>query len=249
MRKLTALAALALAAVTTSTAFAQPKVISNLSEGALMGQLQSTAQLQDQFTHNAPLLADATVRLGLTREDFAAVRRAVINGGARYVELPTHLEGMSGSYNGKAFAVHDVIIPAGVYGWEVDLDKPTEVVRVFVPNKCGNISYIRYPKRQIIAAAPPYHQIAAAPIETAPPVIATPAPPVEAAAPVAFVPAAPVVAAAAHHLALLPLLFGGLIAGALMSHGGGSHTISAPGITKIPTPIVTVCPSAAPPGH
>lgn len=255
MRPPSFLAALLIAATTTS-ALAEPRVISNLSDGALMGELRSTAQLQNEFTNNAPLLADATVRLGLTSEDFAAVRRAVINGGARYVELPRHLDGMSGERNGRAFAVHDVVIPAGVYGWEVDLAKPSELVRVFVPNRCGNISFVRVPRRQIVAAAEPYR---VAPEPTPQPVIAQadavpvvmPTPEVVAdvaPASVAVAPIAPVAATAAHHFALLPFLLSAAAVGLLSSHHTTSTAPNAPAIVKIPTPVVTVCPPAAP-GH
>lgn len=248
MRNFSTLIAVALAGAMTATAFAQPRVISNLSDGALMGELQSTAQLQNEFSNNAPLLADATVRLGLTQEEFTAVRRAVINGGARYVELPRHLDGMSGSRNRHAFAVRDVVIPARVYGWEVDLQKPTEVVRVFIPNKCGNISYLRVPKRQAIAAVAPYHEVAAstpAPIATEAPLpLETPAPAPTPAA-VAFVPVAPVAVAAAHHLAIIPWLLGLGVAAVITHHGGGVNTYSPPGLIKapVPTPIVTICPT------
>ncbi len=239
--------------------FAQPQTLSyaQLTEGSLLGQIQSTAQLQQEFDAHRALIAQATEDLGLTQADFVAVRRAIDLGQARYVTLPRHLDGMSGQYNGKPFIDRDVIIPAGVHGWEVDLPKNDGMVRVFVPNACGNVSYLRTKKRYRVAAArfapTGVTPIAAVTPAAAPPVVAPFAPaPAAAATPVPVAMAGPIVppAAATPHLAWLGLLLVPIIIG-LSGHGGAS--VSTPIAPKIappaplpptPIPIHTICPTA-----
>lgn len=219
-----------------------------LTEGSLLGQIQSTAQLQHEFDAHSALIAQATEELGLTRDDYLAVRRAIALGQARYVVIPRHLDGMAGQHDGEAFTVKNVTIPAGVHGWEVDLPKPEGMVRVFVPNACGNVSYLRTNKRYRVAAAyiaPPV-AVAAAPLPTPAPIaIATEAPqaiatavPVAVVQPMAAAPSAP-------HLAWLGLLLLPIIAGLGGGGGGGSggnrpHTASA---APTPIPIHTICPT------
>jgi len=134
---------------------AAPQTLSyaQLTEGSLLGQIRSTAQLQQEFDAHSALIAQASEKLGLTHADFLAVRRAIELGQARYVTLPRHLDGMSGQHGGVAFIDRDVTIPAGVHGWEVDLPSDTGMLRVFVPNACGNVSYVKTRKRYRVAAA------------------------------------------------------------------------------------------------
>lgn len=241
-----------LAVAVPATGFAQTRVIGDLSQGALLGEIGSTAQLQNEFSQHGTLIAQASDRLGLSRTDYDEVREDVQDGLARYVELPRHLDGMAGEHGGVAFAVHNVEIPAHVYGWEVDLDRPGGVVRVFVPNTCGNISYVRVPKRRELAALAPVHVAQATPAPIVPP------PPVPTAAPVP--PAAPQAAPApAPHTSLWPLL--ALIPIAFVFHGSASVPIGGAPVPPppssrgpqpfpihsipIPTPLPTICPPPA----
>jgi hypothetical protein len=258
MRKASSALALALAFAVPASALAETRVIGDLSEGALLGPIGSTAQLQNEFTTHNELIAQASDRLGLSRADYDEVREDVQDGLARYVQLPRHLDGMAGSHNGVAFAVHDIEIPAHVYGWEVDINKPDGVVRVFMPNQCGNISYVRVPKRRVLAAALPFH-VAAAPTPAPVPVLPPPAPVAAAPAPAPVAPIIPAAVPAASHTGWLPLL--ALIPIGFLFHGGGSTSVPigggpAPitpggrvtfpihGVT-IPAPIPTICPPPA----
>ena len=245
MKRTNPLLALLLVAATTSATMAQPRVIGDLSQGALLGQIRDTAQLQNEFSQQHELLAQASEKLGLSRDDFAEIQDDVAQGRARYVEIPRHLTGMAGRHGSVAFAVHDVVIPAHVYGWEVDLERSNGIVRVFMPNRCGNISYLLVPHRQQLAAAMPYHVSTPAPVVAAAPVAAMPETTPQ---PVAYAPVAPVVApapvAAAHHFALLPWLALGLIGVAFMHGGGGSVTTVPPVPPAAPVPVHTICPTA-----
>lgn len=220
-----------------ATSIAAPRVLSQrqLTEGALLGQIASTAQLQREFLANAPLLATASRRLGLTKADFDAVRRAVGTRHARYVLIPRHLDGTSGQVGGVPFIDRDIIIPANVYGWEVDIAKPEEIVRVFVLTPCGNISYLRVPKPFRVAAA---HIVP--PVPTPEPT-ATPEPVAEVVpTPEPLITSAPVIASSTHHLGWLPLLAIPLIF-AFAGHGSSN---SSPHHIIVPPPINTPCPTA-----
>lgn len=237
MRHLAPYLALLLTIALPSNALAESRVVSNLSDGALLGQITDTATLQNDFKTQRPLLAQASEDLGLTPADFNEVANDIAQGRAKYVEIPRHLDGMAGQHNGHTFAVHDIVIPANVYGWEVDLQRPAQTVRVFIPNRCGNISYLTARKPHIVAPAP--HHISApvvAPVASVPapaPTFApeaTPAPtaiPMTPAAPIVQAPTAPastVAAPAAHHFAVLPWLALGVI-GVILAHGAPSITL------------------------
>lgn len=238
-------------------AFAAPQTLSyaQLTEGSLLGPVQSTAQLQQEFAAHRALIAQATEELGLTHADFAAVRRAIDLGQARYVTLPRHLDGMSGQHNGKPFIDRDVIIPAGIHGWEVDLPKDAGMVRVFVPNACGNVSYVRTNKRYRVAAAH-YAPVVAVPVSAAaassvPPSDSAPAgaPMPEAiatAVPVAMVGPITPAAAAAPHLGWLGLLLVPIIVG-LSGHGGASVSMPIAGRPPAPLPPGAPVPPGVPP--
>jgi hypothetical protein len=150
---------------------------------------------------------------------------------------------MTWQANGHVYVLHDVVIPAGTNGWEVDVPAHGKVLALYMPAKCGNLSLLTKAPPPVIArrAAPP--RVAAlivappAPIEAPPaPVAVVPPPPVpNDAAPVAAAPVQvaqtefPPAAAATHHLPLFlaPLLFG--LAAISGGHGSGPVTVPAAG--------------------
>ena len=225
------------------TSAAPPYPINNFSERPLLGQIESTAALQQDFANNEALIASAGEKLGLSAADMDTVHREVDRGNARYVTLPRHLDGMTGAKHGVAFAHHNVVIPPNVHGWEVDLAKPTGTLRVFIPNRCGNVSYL-FEHHRVLAAAPisfvPAAPVAAASYE--PPASPSPVPLV------AVAPSVPAEAAATHRAyGFLPWLALGLIGVVLSSHGGGGGTVVPPVINQpTPIPIHTICPSPVP---
>ncbi len=257
VRLFTALSALLLGIAVPAPAVAQPHVIADLSEGALLGPIASTTQLQADFRANQALISRAGDRLGLTSADMVKVRSAIARGNVRYVIMPHHLDGMAGAYAGHAFAVHDAVVPAKVYAWEVDVEEPDAVVQVFVPNKCGNISYIRSPRRivalrytyvaphsaakpdDLAAYAPPAPAFALQSTSAAP---AAPAPRVS----LASVSISSNTVAPRHHFAILPWLALGLIGIALSEHGHGSGIGGFPAAASAPRPVPAPAPTPAP---
>ncbi|HTX57143.1 MAG TPA: hypothetical protein VMD47_08575 [Candidatus Acidoferrales bacterium] len=236
--------ALILAIALPVQALAQVRLSSTqLTEGSLLGQIASTAQLQNEFDAHSALIAQATEDLGLTRGDFLYVRHAIALGEARYVVIPRHLDGMAGQSGGRPFVLRNVTIPANEYGWEVDVPKPNGTVEVFVPNKCGNVSYLRTATHYPVAAVyvVPAPVVAVSPLP--PPAFPVPPAAIATSAPVAFAPpmivAAP--AAASAHLAWLGLLLLPII-GSLVGHGGGSTSPAAVAPVPTPIPIHTICP-------
>lgn len=224
-----------------------PYPVTNFSERPLLGQIESTAQLQQDFASNETLIATAGEKLGLSASDMDAVHREVNRGNARYVTLPRHLDGMSGAKHGVAFAHHNVVIPPNVHGWEVDLAKPTGTLRVFIPNRCGNVSYL-FEHHRVLAAAP--IAFVPAPPESAPPVASPSYEPPAVPSPVPLVavaPSVPVEPATHRAFGFLPWLALGLIGVALSGHGGGGGTVVPPVINQpTPIPIHTICPSPVP---
>ncbi|HTU69434.1 MAG TPA: hypothetical protein VMF11_03855 [Candidatus Baltobacteraceae bacterium] len=233
-------------------AAARDRNISDLSTSALIGPIDSTQALQDDFVRNSRLLAAAGNDVGLSPEEYREMREAIAAGKARYVTIPRHIDVMSGDYDGRVFVVHDIRIPAGVHGWEVDLHEPGETVSVYLPNRCGNISVVRH-RAEVLAVAPVHH--APPPmVYAAPPIFETPAP-IAAVVPPMTTPSldvtlAPAAAPVTHHLGMLPLLLGAVVAGFLIAGGHGVGVRSgppppapAPIATATPAPVVG-CPSA-----
>jgi hypothetical protein len=235
-------------------AAASERLVTDFSDGSLLGQIESTRALQQAFDDHETQLADAGAQIGLTPDQFRAVRVAVAAGRARYVELPQHIDAMTGEHDGHIFVVRNIRIPPRVFGWEVDLDEPGDVVKVYVPNRCGNISVVRE-RSQVLAAAPVYHVdsppagLAYGPFAPGPSALPVP----ESSPDVAYAPSlstpAEAVQAATHHFAFLPFLLGGLLVGFLSSGGHGTgvtigaHPTPVPIVTPAPTPTPVSCPT------
>ncbi|MBV8726830.1 MAG: hypothetical protein JO233_03515 [Candidatus Eremiobacteraeota bacterium] len=170
----------------------------------------------------------AGAEMGLTPREFAEFLRTFKHTKPAWVTLPRHLDAMSAIHrSGTVYIVRDVVIPAGTSGWEVDLHEPHQLVRLFMPASCGNLSVIRTPVIMHLAKRPP---LPPRHIETA---AASPPPPTP--APVAEASPFP---PPPHHLGgLLPLL-GGIILLLIGSPGPG------PGPGPIPNPPP---PAACPP--
>ena len=245
MRKTLALVPL-IVALGAAPALAKPTVIAELGTAPLLGTSTSTAQMRARVAQNEGLVSAAAARIGLTPNEYAQFHAAIEASRARWVTVPRHLDAMSWQSGGTVYVLHDVVIPAGTNGWEVDVRAHDQVLALYMPAKCGNLSLVRK-AAPVVATRPRPVRVAA--LKVAPPVTAPdaaavpPAAPVEAPAPVAAVvpddtPAAappstvaaadfpPVAAAAGHHapLFLAPLLFGL----AALSGGGGSHPAAPP---------------------
>ncbi len=253
--------ALLLATSISAPALASTHVIAELGTAPLLGQVESTPDLQTDVTQNEALFARAGRKLGLSPTEYSALRERIGTKRLTYVTIPRHLDAMTWSQNGRVYVLHDVQIPSNTRGWEVDLHENGQILALFIPNKCGNLSLVRRPQ-PLIAQVPkvqPARVLAArytpppAPA-AAPMAIATQAPAfVPEAAPQAaqaFKPeiATPAAVSAPHLGFLLPLL-GAIAIGFLAGGHGGTSTPPHIGTTSAPPPTPPVgpgCPTPAP---
>jgi hypothetical protein len=223
-------------------AFAQPHTIAQLGTAPLVGEITSTPQLQADVARLHRVFASAGNKLGLTPDEYARFEARIASKELSYVTIPRHLDAMSWSSGGQVYVLHDVIIPAGTKGWEIDLTEGRSVLALFVPARCGNLSVVRRTLPAIAQAAPHPARVAAA--ATAPP---APAP-----APVVAIPQAPAATPApyesvatttgpVHHFRWWPLLI--IPIAAAFFHGGGSSTSTLPAVRSLPT---TLSPTPAP---
>jgi hypothetical protein len=222
-------------ALCVSPAIARPTVIAELGSAPLLGTSRSTAEMRALVARNEGIVSAAAVRLGLTAGEYAQFHEAIDASRVAWVTVPRHLDSMTWQAGGRVYALHDVVIPSGTHGWEVDVPERNGVLALYMPAKCGNLSLVRRPARVIARRAPAAHVAVApvvAPAAVAPPVevAAAPAPPPPDDAPAPAPPAPPTEfppapAAAKHSAALFlaPLLFGL----AALSAGSGSGPIAS----------------------
>jgi hypothetical protein len=216
-------------------ALAKPTVIAELGTAPLLGTSTSTAQMRARVARNEGVVSAAAVKLGLTAGQYAQFHAAIDQSRVAWVTVPRHLEAMSWQGGGKVYVLHDVIIPANTHGWEVDIPSHGQILALYMPAKCGNLSLVRKPVKVIARRPAPPHRlpVVATTVVQAPEAVVAAAPVVAppddtpTAAPVAVAqtefPPAP--APARHNaLFLAPLLFGL----AALSGGSGSGPIVAP---------------------
>ncbi len=151
-------------------AAAQTHVIAQLGTAPLVGQVESTQQLQSDVAQQRAIFSAAGQSLGLTPAEFAQFQRRIANRQLSYVTIPRRLDAMSWRSGGRVHVLHDVLIPAHTMGWEVDLTEHSQIVALFIPNKCGNLSLIRRPAPLLARTMPATtHAVTYAPPPTAPP--------------------------------------------------------------------------------
>lgn len=261
-----------LALALTAPALADPHVIAELGSAPLIGQIDSTQSLQNDVARNEQLFEAAGAKLGLSSSEYEQVRDRIATSRVSYVTIPRHLDAMTWALNGRVKVLRDVIIPANTKGWEVDVKESGQIVAVFIPNKCGNLSVVRRPAPVVASLptrvkgshyAPPAKPVAMAPEQqpqpapTEAPVAESPAQTAPAATPAPYTsiasntPPAPA-AASGHHfpwfLLLVPVI--ALVGGHSGGGGGGISTATfPPGGGGAPTPPPASCPTPAPPHH
>jgi len=197
----------------------------------------SSEQVYTATQEHPKRFSDAASRIGMTPAEYREFRRSLLDGKVTYVRLPHRLDAMSGDRRGSVYAVKNAVITSPGMGWRVALADGNVV---YVPQVCGNISFLRNGALAhrpglvpIVAAAHTHRRRGAAPFTPA----AGPAPaadtpvslvPPEQAVPAAEAPAtvaqvSPVAAAAAAHgpfagIFALPFLLAGAVVGA-SQHG------------------------------
>jgi hypothetical protein len=203
-------AAALLVMMTGLPAMAQDIEIATLGRAPIMGSSRNSAELQKNFENpaNQAILAQAGRKLGLTDVEYSNFAESVRLSRASWVPIPRHLDKMTWAANGTVHVLQGVHIPAGQWGYRVEVPRQngSGTYLVYLPAKCGNLSYV-FENQRRVASTPsfprPQPLVAAAQNFPAPqtPLVAatgvsgtTPA-----VAPISIIPAA------AHHFSLLPL--------------------------------------------
>jgi hypothetical protein len=212
-------------------ALAQPIEISSLGHAPVMSTSTSLSELRSNFEKNEPMMHQAAHKLGLTEEQYETFKLQVAVAKARWVTVPRHLEAMTWAADGNVHVLRDVIIPPNMKGIEVDMPDGNTTLAMYLPAKCGNLSFVHL-KPPVVAYPSGPHYVAHAqsfpqpqPQQVASVVTGT--------VPVAVsaVPPGPV-AVAAHHFSLLPLA--ALLP--FLVHGANNVIPATPGVTSISGP-------------
>lgn len=136
-------AAVLAASCVPNLAFAHPVVIRELSVGQLLGMSSSTAVLQSKVSAHEDRIVIAAGELGMYPDETAELLRKVRQHDLQWVEIPRHLDGMAWIRHDQVRVTPDVIIPAQIYGWEIDIPSQHGELFAFLPQVCGNLAVIR----------------------------------------------------------------------------------------------------------
>ena len=204
-------------------AFAQTTVVHQMGVAPLLGVSSTTDEIREKVRTHPQLMKEAANKIGLTPREYAAFYQKFMDQKPGWVAIPRHLDAMTWGGDGQAHAEYDVEIPAGTNGWEVDLYEKHQIVHVYIPMVCGNLSVLRTPRKEVAVvrpALPPRHIFAPVPPPPAPVVEAPPAPAPVVESVAQQIPAvAP--APAIHHPHLFWPIFGAAVIAAVII--GSSH--------------------------
>lgn len=244
MRTISSVFTLSLVAALAVPAAAKTTIISQLGTSPLLGQSSSSTALKTNIARHERLLESAASKMGLSAGEYSSLRQQIATSHYSWVTVPRHLDAMSWASGDRVHIIRDVMIPAGTNGWEVDLRHNNQILALFMPAVCGNLSLIRKNMPVVAKVAPPTPKLVAkaVPAPPAPPQVAVgaPAPPQVLGVESAPAPPADTVVAAGtvHRASLLPLLLGilpfisgGGGGGGSASHGGGGGLPPPPGCT------------------
>jgi hypothetical protein len=140
-------------------AMAQPIEIATLGRAPVWHTpAHSLAQAQDYFRNNESTMHGAARAIGLTEAQYVSFKEQLAVAQPRqWVTLPRHLDATT--WGAPAHRLNDVIIPAGEKGVEIDLPDGDSTLVVYLPAKCGNLSFVR---RRLAALPNPHPLVAAA---------------------------------------------------------------------------------------
>jgi hypothetical protein len=227
-----AIAAAVMVMMTGVPALAQPIEISSLGHAPVMSTSTSLSELRSNFERNEPMMHQAAQKLGLSDEQYETFKLQVSVAKARWVTVPRHLEAMTWASDGTVHVLRDVIIPPNQKGIEVDMPDGPTTLAMFLPAKCGNLSYVHIkPPTVAYPSGPHYVAHAQSFPQPQPQQVASVVTGTVPIAPAAAVPPPPVVAAA-HHFSLLPLA-------ALLPfivHSGNTVIPASPGTSSVTAP-------------
>ena len=117
-------------------------VLPVLGTAPLLGQMSSTADLQERVTERRAMFETAASDLGLTDAETDELVQHIMSGQVRWVMVPRHLDAMTWAWDGSVYMYRDVIIPSDEYGWETDIRVGSTVHALFIPAACGNLSLV-----------------------------------------------------------------------------------------------------------
>ncbi len=243
MRTISSVLTLSLVAALAAPVAAKTTVISQLGTSPLLGQSSSSTALKTNMARHEHLLESAAAKMGLSASEYSSFRQQIAASHYAWVTVPRHLDSMSWASGQQVHIIRDVMIPAGTNGWEVDLRHNNQILALFMPAVCGNLSLIRKNMPVVARVTPPAPKLVAKvvpapPVVPAAPAVAVGAPPQVLGVESAPAPPADTVVApgAVHRASLLPLLLGilpfiggGGGGGGSSGHGGGGLPVPAPG--------------------
>jgi len=190
-------------------AMAQDIEIATLGHAPVMPPSGDSTELKRNFDANQAMMAQAGRKLGLTAGEFGQFKLAVEQGNASYGPVPRHLDKMTWAADGVVHTIAGVHIPARQMGFRVLVPKHDGSGNyiVYLPGKCGNLSYVFQPEHRIAekpAFPQPHPLVASAQSFPAPQVPLVAATGVSGTTP-AVSPIPPPPIPPIHHLNLLPL--------------------------------------------
>jgi len=100
----------------------------------------SSEQVYTATQEHPKQFSDAASRIGMTPAEYGEFRRSLLDGKVTYVRLPHRLDAMSGDRRGSVYSVKNAVITSPGMGWRVALADGNVV---YVPQVCGNISFLR----------------------------------------------------------------------------------------------------------
>jgi hypothetical protein len=204
-------AAALLVMMTGLPAMANDIEIATLGRAPIMGSSRDSAELKRNFDNpaNQRMLAQAGRKLGLTAGEYNKFKEQVVIGNASWTAIPRHLDKMTWASDGVVHTIAGVRIPAGQMGYRVRVPKDdgSGAYIVYLPAKCGNLSYV-FERETRVAQTPnfpvPHPLVAAAQTFPAPQTPLVAATGVSGTTP-AVSPIPPIPVPPVHHLNLLPL--------------------------------------------
>jgi hypothetical protein len=139
-------------------AMAQPIEIATLGRAPVWhAPAHSLAEAQAYFVREESNIHSAARAIGLTDGQFSRFKEQLaVAKPSQWVTLPRHLDAMT--WGAPAHRLDDVIIPAGEKGVEVDFPETGGTLVVYLPAKCGNLSFVR---RRLAATLPKPHPLVA----------------------------------------------------------------------------------------
>ena len=130
-------------------------IVHHLGVAPLLGRSSTTAEVRGKVRTHPLLMRRAASEIGLSPREYEAFYRQFMNQRPGWVTIPRRLNAMSWSSGGVVHAENDVLIPAGVQGWEGDLVEKHQIGHVYLPMICGILSVLRTPLNKVAAIPPP----------------------------------------------------------------------------------------------